>query len=114
MLLQKGADRFHLNELLMKLLVRHDAHALLFDAYERALRELALCRCARRNAASSVHCVCSKTLLDEIGYGLVLDHEVVAVRRSAPVQSMIIIPTAARWMSVRWWMGDACACAAAA
>jgi DNA repair protein RecO (recombination protein O) len=32
---------FYLNELLMRLLAREDAHPLLYDAYEQALRELA-------------------------------------------------------------------------
>lgn len=82
MLLQGRAliSGFYLNELLMKLLVRHDAHALLFDAYERALRELALCHDApdRERREQRALRLFEKTLLDEIGYGLVLDHEVVA------------------------------------
>jgi DNA repair protein RecO (recombination protein O) len=69
---------FYLNELLMKLLARHDAHALLFDTSERALRELALCHDApdRERREQRALRLFEKILLDEIGYGLVLDHEV--------------------------------------
>ncbi len=80
MLLQGKAliSGFYLNELLMKLLVRHDAHARLFDAYERTLRELAFCGEAAdrdRHQQRSLR-LFEKVLLEEIGYGLVLDHEV--------------------------------------
>lgn len=61
---------FYLNELLMRLLQRGDAHPFLFDAYVAAIsalaageQEIALRRFER-------------TLLQEIGYGLILDTDV--------------------------------------
>lgn len=62
---------FYINELLMRLLHRHDPHEELFDAYVQSLDELggggnldvALRRFEYR-------------LLQELGYGLVLDHDV--------------------------------------
>jgi DNA repair protein RecO (recombination protein O) len=69
---------FYLNELLMKLLTRHDPHPGLFTAYERVLRELAECGPPvegdfREQRALRLF---EKTLLREIGYGLVLDRDV--------------------------------------
>lgn len=71
---------FYLNELLMKLLARHDPHPRLFAAYEQVLGELAICGFAmeadgggREQRALRLF---EKVLLEEIGYGLVLDHEV--------------------------------------
>jgi DNA repair protein RecO (recombination protein O) len=57
---------YYLNELILRLLARHDPHPGLFDAYERALRELA----GRDEAALRIF---EKRLLDELGYGLLLD-----------------------------------------
>jgi DNA repair protein RecO (recombination protein O) len=67
---------FYVNELLMKLLARHDAHPELYQAYECVLAELAAAgmgpetggeqRALRRF---------EKILLDETGYGLVLDRD---------------------------------------
>lgn len=57
---------YYLNELVLRLLVRHDPHPELFDAYERALGELA----GREEAA--LRCF-EKRLLDALGYGLLLD-----------------------------------------
>jgi len=42
---------FYLNELLMKLLARHDAHALLFDAYDDVLAALAVAEAGGDEAA---------------------------------------------------------------
>jgi DNA repair protein RecO (recombination protein O) len=60
-----GATAFA-GELLLRLLARHDPHPELFDAYERALRELAV----REEAALRVF---EKRLLAALGYGLLLD-----------------------------------------
>jgi DNA repair protein RecO (recombination protein O) len=61
---------FYVNELLLRLLHRHDAHELLFDAYGSAVSAL--------HGQSSVEVtlrVFEKRLLQEIGYGLVLENE---------------------------------------
>ncbi len=59
---------FYLNELLMRLLQRHDPHPELFVAYGEALRTLpeTLQRSLR---------LFEKQLLESLGYGLLLDHE---------------------------------------
>jgi len=59
---------FYLNELLMRLLQRHDAHLELFDAYAQAL--LGLSQTAQRPLR-----LFEKQLLESLGYGLLLDHE---------------------------------------
>lgn len=59
---------YYLNELLLKLLPREDAHAGLFDAYAEALA--ALSRGATETAELRRF---EKNLLKELGYGLVLD-----------------------------------------
>ena len=54
---------FYLNELLMKLLARHDPHAALFDAYAATLPRLGAAtttRCRRRCARSS-WCCCARS-----------------------------------------------------
>lgn len=61
---------YYLNELLLKLLPREDAHASLFDAYAAAL--LALSRGAMAVAELRRF---EKTLLKELGYGLALEHD---------------------------------------
>lgn len=62
---------YYLNELLLKLLPREDAHPALFDAYAAALGGLA------RSAADTAELRrFEKTLLRELGYGLVLDRDV--------------------------------------
>lgn len=62
---------FYLNELLMRLLHRHEAHAALFKSYCETLRLL-----SRPGAEEPVLRIFEKRLLEAIGYGLVLDHEV--------------------------------------
>ncbi len=100
---------FYINELLLRLLHRHDPHAALFDGYARTLPLLAqavapgvLDRCSRRDSTSSIPGVvppatlahpCAseqralrifeKHLLKEIGYALVLGHE---VENGAPIE----------------------------
>ena len=65
---------YYLNELLLKLLVREDAHSVLFEAYAATLQAL-----SRGIAGSESHAAClrqfEQTLLRELGYGLVLERE---------------------------------------
>jgi len=67
---------YYLNELLLKLLVREDAHSALFESYAATLQTL-----ARGEAGSEPHAAClrrfEKTLLRELGYGLVLERDAV-------------------------------------
>ena len=61
---------YYLNELLLKLLPREDAHAVLFDAYAEALAVLA------RGATEAAELRrFEKILLKELGYGLLLDRD---------------------------------------
>ncbi len=62
---------FYLNELLMRLLHRHDAHETLFDSYQEALATL-----RTQGAGEPVLRIFEKRLLQELGYALVLDHDV--------------------------------------
>jgi DNA repair protein RecO (recombination protein O) len=61
---------YYLNELLLKLLPREDAHDRLFDAYEEALVGLA----GQPANAPILRCF-EKALLRELGYGLLLESE---------------------------------------
>lgn len=61
---------YYLNELLLKLLPREDAHAVLFDAYACALAALS----AGTTETAELRRF-EKTLLRELGYGLVLDRD---------------------------------------
>ncbi|MBI4984329.1 MAG: DNA repair protein RecO [Rhodocyclales bacterium] len=61
---------YYLNELLLKLMPREDAHPALYDAYADALAALA------RGAGEAAELRrFEKTLLRELGYGLALDRE---------------------------------------
>jgi len=62
---------FYMNELLMRLLHRHDPHERLFDAYQAALVRL-----QAGGEYDATLRVFEKHLLQELGYGLVLDREV--------------------------------------
>lgn len=64
---------YYLNELLMKLLPREDAHPALFDSYAAALCALAG---AEDNGDAPELRRFEKSLLRELGYGLTLDREV--------------------------------------
>jgi DNA repair protein RecO (recombination protein O) len=69
---------FYLHELLLRLLQRQDPHPALFADYEAALGGLArgeVQRCLR---------LFEKRLLDELGYGLLLDHEADSGRPLVP------------------------------
>ncbi|MFQ5994173.1 MAG: DNA repair protein RecO [Acidiferrobacterales bacterium] len=61
----------YMNEVLLRLLHRHDAHEHLFDAYCLSLKNLA----AGASLEATLR-VFEKHLLQEVGYGLVLDHEI--------------------------------------
>lgn len=67
---------YYLNELLLKTLVREDAHRVLFEAYADTLQAL-----SRDETGSEPHAarlrLFEKTLLRELGYGLVLEREAV-------------------------------------
>lgn len=65
---------YYLNELLLKLLPREDAHANLFDAYAAALAAL-----ARGVTEAAELRRFEKTLLKELGYGLVLEEDAAGV-----------------------------------
>ena len=70
---------YYLNELLIKMLPREDAHAALFDAYAAALQALA------EGAADAPELRrFEKTLLKELGYGLTLDVDVESGRPVVP------------------------------
>lgn len=62
---------FYLNELLVRLLHRHDPHPGLYRAYRECLANL--CAGARRDATLRIF---EKHLLQEVGYGLVLDRDI--------------------------------------
>ena len=62
---------YYLNELLLKMLPREDAHVALFDAYAAALQAL-----AAGGADAPELRRFEKTLLKELGYGLTLDVDV--------------------------------------
>ncbi len=62
---------YYLNELLLKMLPREDAHGALFDAYAAALQALA----GGGDDAPELRRF-EKTLLKELGYGLTLDVDV--------------------------------------
>lgn len=62
---------FYINELIMRLLHRHDPHEALFTHYHSALAALA---CAA--VPEIVLRLFERDLLGEIGYGLVLDHDI--------------------------------------
>lgn len=62
---------FYMNEVLMRLLHRHDSHEALFHAYRSALHALCLDR-----SNESVLRIFEKHLLRELGYGLVLDRDI--------------------------------------
>lgn len=62
---------FYVNELLMRLLHRHEPHPELFSAYAAVLAAL-----SQTEGAESALRVFEKRLLVGLGYGLVLDHDV--------------------------------------
>lgn len=69
----------YLNELLLRLLHRHDPHERLFESYSSALGRL-----GEGRETEAVLRVFEKRLLEDIGFGLVLDHD---VQDGTPLQS---------------------------
>ena len=68
----------YLNELLLRLLHRHDPYPCLFDAYEKALRELSCTAHRQAKAAGSEETLLRNfelILLRELGYQLLLERE---------------------------------------
>jgi DNA repair protein RecO (recombination protein O) len=64
---------FYLNELLLRLLHRHDAHPELFHSYHDALARL-----CGSDSDEAVLRIFEKRLLAALGYGLVLDQDVLS------------------------------------
>jgi DNA repair protein RecO (recombination protein O) len=62
---------FYLNELLIKLLARHDAHERLFDTYGRTLVALV----AQEEPGATLRTF-EKNLLSELGYAVLLDRDI--------------------------------------
>ena len=67
----------YMNELLIKLMHKHDPHEKLFEDYDRSLESL-----EKGEPAQIVLRIFEKRLLTEIGYGLVLTHD---TKNNAPV-----------------------------
>lgn len=73
------ASGFYLNEILMRLLTRHDPHAELFGSYDSVLREVAGIDAGDGDANILLESLLRKfelQMLTSLGYGLVLDHDV--------------------------------------
>ncbi|MBN4079073.1 DNA repair protein RecO [Beggiatoa alba] len=72
------ASGFYLNEILMRLLQRHDAQLELFGCYDAALRSLSALSAGgdERQTLEITLRRFEMRLLSALGYGLVLDHEV--------------------------------------
>ncbi len=64
---------FYLNEIMLRLLQRHDAHPKLFSSYGDALRSLGEAQGKQAAAQERILRIFEKQLLDELGYGLLLD-----------------------------------------
>ena len=77
---------YYLNELLLKMLPREDAHPVLFDAYAEALAAL-----AAGSADAPELRRFEKTLLRELGYGLTLDIDVDSGRPLEPQRSYAFV-----------------------
>lgn len=70
---------YYMNELLLKLLPREDAHPALFQAYAEAVHALAIGEPSQASLRRF-----EKTLLKELGYGLTLDREAESGRPVEP------------------------------
>lgn len=78
------ASAYYMSELIFKFLHAHDAHENLFEAYDEAVIKL-----GKQNNAESVLRRFECRLLDEIGYGLQLKHDVsnhLPIRKDARYQ----------------------------
>ena len=65
---------FYLNEIMLRLLQRHDAHPKLFSSYGEALHSLGEAQGELATAQERILRTFEKHLLDELGYGLMLNH----------------------------------------
>ena len=63
---------FYINELIIRLLHQHEAHPDLFVVYDATLGELS----SREKDQQAIIRIFEKRLLQSLGYGLVLDHDV--------------------------------------
>ena len=77
----------YLNELLLRLLHRHDPHERLFASYAQALGRLG----AESKFEATLR-IFEKRLLEEIGFGLVLDHDVQDGKVLQPEQRYRYLP----------------------
>jgi len=77
----------YLNELLLRLLHRHDPHERLFENYSEALGRLG----DGRDTEATLR-VFEKRLLEDIGFGLVLDHDIQGGAPIQPKQSYRYLP----------------------
>lgn len=75
---EKLFSGFYINELILRLLHRHDPHPELFSVYQTTLADLAGTACLE-----TVLRQFEKELLNALGYGLIFDHDVVS---GEPVQ----------------------------
>ena len=78
---------FYVNELILRLLTREDPHGGLFDCYRETVSGL-----ARRGRASLLLRRFEKSLLQEIGYALVLDRDASSGRAVEADQRYAYIP----------------------
>ncbi len=63
---------FYMNEIILRLLHKHESHPELFDSYDTAINRL------RNNMPEQIVLrYFEKTLLQSLGYGVILNHEVV-------------------------------------
>jgi DNA repair protein RecO (recombination protein O) len=67
----RSLSGFYVNELIMRLFERHDAHADVFDLYDATLAHLKTVA----NDESTLLRIFEKRLLELSGYGLMFDHE---------------------------------------
>ncbi|WP_423910342.1 DNA repair protein RecO [Candidatus Spongiihabitans sp.] len=78
---------YYINELILKLLHRHDPHELLYDKYDKSIFQL-----TDKKNPNSVLRVFEKYLLQEIGFGLVLDHDAESGETIAEEHSYQYVP----------------------
>lgn len=70
---------YYLNELLLRLLTRHDAHGHLFNDYAQTIRQL-----AAPDWSEDILRVFEKRLLEQMGYGMQLQSELASKRPVEP------------------------------
>ena len=85
---------FYLNELLLRLLTRHDPYPRLFDAYQDALLGL-----MQADTEEPLLRQFEKTLLDELGYGLQLGVDSVSGKPVQPDQRYHYNPQQGPWLA---------------